>query len=170
MLWGYKRLRVGLLRNFLLWLGITTTSLGVKPSMPLGSLLIPTYDYLRAYITIQTSESSQVLALLPLSILSKYLRLLQQIKLLLFLWKLQLTLAKMMAKGKKLKLLRARKRTKIREKARPQIPPSLSPSKLLTQKLPRQKLRTLVLLIHLFSLFTAFVCFFFRHIFHPHYQ
>ena len=131
--------------------------------MPLGSLLIPAYDYLRAYTMIQTSESSQVLALLPSSSLSKYLRLLQHIKLLLLLWKFQLTLAKMMAKGKKLMLLKARTRTRIREKARPQIPPSLSPSKLLTQKLPRQKLRTLVLLIHLFSLFTAFV-------FHPHYQ
>ena len=60
-----------------------------------------------------------------------------------------------------LMLFKARTRTRIREKARPQIPSSLSPSKLLTQKLPRQKLRTLVLLIHLFSLFTAFVCFFF---------
>ena len=72
--------------------------------------------------------------------------------------------------GKKLMILRPRTRTRIREKARPQILPSLSPSKLLTQKLPRQKLRTLVLLIHLFSLFTAFVCFFFRHVFHPRYQ
>ena len=141
--------------------------------MPPGSLLIPAYDYLRAYTMIQTSESSQVLALLPPSSLPKYLRFLQQIKLLLLLWKFQLTLAKMMAKGKKLKLLRARTRTRIREKARLQIPPSLSPSKLLTQTLPRQKLRTLVLLVHLFSLFTAFVCFFFffeRHVFHPHYQ
>ena len=100
--------------------------------MPLGSLLILAYDYLRAYTMIWTSESSQVLALLPPSSLHKYLRLLQQIKLLLLLWKFQLTLAKMMAKGKKLKLLRARTRTRIREKARLQIPPSLSPSKLLT--------------------------------------
>ena len=69
--------------------------------MPLGSLLIPAYDYLRAYTTIRTFESSQVLAFHPSSILSKYLRLLQQIKLLLLLWKLQLTLAEMMAKGKK---------------------------------------------------------------------
>ena len=87
--------------------------------MPLGSLLIPAYDYLRAYTMIRTSESSQVLALLPPSSLSKYLRLLQQIKLLLLLWKFQLTLAKMMATGKKLMLLRARTRTRIREKARP---------------------------------------------------
>ena len=39
-------------------------------------------------------ESSQVLALLPPSSLPKYLRLLQQIKFLLLLWKFQLTLAK----------------------------------------------------------------------------
>ena len=68
---------------------------------------------------IRTSESSQVLALLPPSSLSKYLRLLQQIKLLLLLWKFQLTLAKMMATGKEFMLLRARTRTKIKEKARP---------------------------------------------------
>ena len=63
----------------------------------------------------------------------------------------------MLAKGKKLKLPRARTRTTIREKVRLQRPPSLSPSKLLTQKLPRQKLRILVLVVHLFSLFTVFV-------------
>ena len=106
---------------------------------------------------IRTSESSQVLTLLPQSNLPKCLRLLQQIKLLLLLWKFQQILAKMLAKGRKLKLLRARTRTTIREKARLQAPPSLSPSKLLTQKLPRQKLRTLVLVVHLFSLFTVFV-------------
>ena len=54
---------------------------------------------------IQTSESSQVLALLPQNNLSKCLRLLQQIKPLLLLWKFQQILAKMLAKGKKLKLL-----------------------------------------------------------------
>ena len=106
---------------------------------------------------IRTSESSQVLALLPQSNLPKCLRLLQQIKLLLLLWKFQQILAKMLAKGKKLKLPRARTRTTIREKARLQRPPSLNPSKLLTQKLPRQKLRILVLVVHLFSLFTVFV-------------
>ena len=106
---------------------------------------------------IRTSKSSQVLALLPQSNLPKCLRLLQQIKLLLLLWKFQQILAKMLAKGKKLKLPRARTRTTIREKARLQRPPSLNPSKLLTQKLPRQKLRILVLVVHLFSLFTVFV-------------
>ena len=63
---------------------------------------------------IWTSESSQVLALLP----QNSLRLLQQIKLLLLLWKFQPILAKMLAKGKKLKLLRARTKATIREKTR----------------------------------------------------
>ena len=94
---------------------------------------------------IRTSASSQVLALLPQNNLPKCLRLPQQIKPLLPLWKFQQILAKMLAKGKKLKLPRARIRTTIRVKARLQTPPSLSPSKLLTQGLPRHKLRTLVL-------------------------
>ena len=81
---------------------------------------------------IRTSTSSQVLALLPQNNLPKCLRLLQQIKPLLLLWKFQQILAKMLAKGKKLKLPRARIRTKIRVKARLQTPQSLSPSKLLT--------------------------------------
>ena len=106
---------------------------------------------------IRTSESSQVLALLPQNNLSKCLMLLQLIKPLLLLWKFQQILAKMLAKGKKLKLPRARIRTKIRVKARLQTPPSLSPSKLLTQELLRHKLRTLVLVVHLFSLFTVSV-------------
>ena len=110
---------------------------------------------------IRTSASSQVLALLPQNNLSKCLRLLLQIKPLLLLWKFQQILAKMLAKGKKLKLPRARIRTKIRVKAGLQTPPSLNPSKLLTQELPRHKLRTLVLVVHLFSLFTISVYFFF---------
>ena len=57
--------------------------------------------------------------------------------------------------------LRARIRTKIRVKARLQTPPSLSPSKLLTQGLPRHMLRTLVLVVNLFSLFNVSVFFFF---------
>ena len=57
----------------------------------------------------------------------------------------------MLAKEKKLRLPRARTITKIRVKARLQTLPFLSPSKLLTQKLPRQKLRTLVLVLHLFK-------------------
>ena len=108
---------------------------------------------------IRTSASSQVLALLPQNNLPKCLRLPQQIKPLLPLWKFQQILAKMLAKGKKLKLPRARIRTKIRVKARPQTPLFLSPSKLLIQEHPRHKLRTLVLVVHLFSLFTASVLF-----------
>ena len=80
---------------------------------------------------IQTSASSQVLALLPQSNLPKCLRLPQQIKPLLPLWKFQQILAKMLAKGEKLKLPRARIRTKIRVRARPQTPLFLSLSKLL---------------------------------------
>ena len=52
--------------------------------------------------------------------------------------------------GKKVEAPRARIRTKIRVKARLQTPPSLSPSKLLTQGLPRHKLRTLVLVVKFF--------------------
>ena len=121
--------------------------------MPLGSLLILAYDDLRAYTTIRTSESSQVLAFLSQSSLPQCLRPLQQIKLLLLLWKFQPILATMLAKGKKLKLLRARTRVTTREKARLQTPSSLSPSKLLNEKLPRQKLRTLVSLVHLYGFF-----------------
>ena len=80
---------------------------------------------------IRTSASYQVLALLPQNNLLKCLRLLQQIKPLLPLWKFQQILAKMLAKGKKLKLLRARIRTKIRVRARPQTSLFLIPSKLL---------------------------------------
>ena len=80
---------------------------------------------------IRTSASSQVLALLPQNNLPKCLRLPQQIKPLLPLWKFQQILAKMLTKGKKLELLKARIRTKIRVKVRPQTPLFLSPSKLL---------------------------------------
>ena len=58
------------------------------------------------------------MALLPQNNLPKCLRLLQQIKPVLLLWKFQQILTKMLAKGKKLKLPRARTRTTIREKAR----------------------------------------------------
>ena len=110
---------------------------------------------------IRTSASSQVLALLPQNNLPKCLRLPQQIKLLLPLWKFQQILAKMLAKGKKLKLSKVKIRTMIRVKARPQTSLFLSPSKLLIQELPRHKLRTLVLVVHLFSLFIASVYVFF---------
>ena len=67
---------------------------------------------------IPTSKSSQVLALLPQSNQPKCLKLLQQIKPFLLLWKSQQILAKVLAKGKKLRLPRARTRTRIRVKAR----------------------------------------------------
>ena len=111
---------------------------------------------------IPTSKSSQVLALLSQSNQSKCLKLLQQIKPFLLLWKSQQILAKVLAKGKKLRLPRARTKTRIRVKARLQMLPFLSPSKLLTPKLPRQKLRTLVLALRLFSLFTVFVYIYFK--------
>ena len=110
---------------------------------------------------IRTSASSQVLALLPQNNLPKCLRLPQQIKPLLPLWKFQQILTKMLTKGKKLELLKARIRTKIRVKVRPQTLLFLSPSKLLIQELPRHKLRTLILVVYLFSLFTASVYIFF---------
>ena len=104
----------------------------------------------------QTSASSQVLAPLPQSNLSKCLRCPQQIKSLLPLWKFQRILAKMLVKGKKLKLSRARIR--VRARARPQTPLSLSLSKLLIQGLPRHKFRILVFVVYLFIfMFTVFV-------------
>ena len=56
---------------------------------------------------------------------------------------------KMLVKGKKLRLPRVRTITKKRIKARLQILLLLSPNELLTPKLPRQKLRILVLVLRL---------------------
>ena len=78
---------------------------------------------------IPTSKSSQVLALLPKSNQPKCLRLLQQIKPFLLLWKSQQIPTKMLVKGKKLRLPRVRTITKKRIKARLQILPLLSPNK-----------------------------------------
>ena len=111
---------------------------------------------------IPTSKSSQVLTLLPQSNQSQYLKFLQQIKPFLLLWKSQQIPTKMLAKGKNLRLPRARRITKKRVKARLQILPLLSPNELLTPKLPRQKLRILTLVLRLFSLFTVFVYIFFK--------
>ena len=74
----------------------------------------------------------------------------------------------MLAKGKKLKLPRARIRARIRvrARARPQTPLSLSPSKLLIKGLPRHKLRILVFVAYLFSLFTVSVFFFVKEMYH----
>ena len=110
---------------------------------------------------IPTSKSSQVLALLPQSNQPKCLKPLQQIKPFLLLWKSQQILAKVLAMEKKLWLPQAKTRTRMKVKARFQMLPFLSPSKLLTPKFPRQKLRTLVLLLRLFYLSTVFVYFFF---------
>ena len=65
----------------------------------------------------------------------------------------------MLAKGKKLKFPKARIRAKARTrvKARPQIPLSLSLSKLLIQGLPRHKLRILAFVMYLFLMFIVFV-------------
>ena len=55
--------------------------------MPLESLLILALDGLRAYIMIPIFRRSQVLTLFPQSSQPQYLKLLQQIKLFLLLWK-----------------------------------------------------------------------------------
>ena len=146
MLWGCKRLRVGWLKNFLPSPRTIATSLGVKPLMSLGSLLIPASDDLRAYIMIPISRSSQVLTLLPQSNQPQYVKFLLQIKPFLLLWKSQQIPTKMLVKGKKLRLPRVRTITKKRIKAWLQILPLLNSNELLTPKLPRQKLRILVLL------------------------
>ena len=128
--------------------------------MQLGSLLIPALDGLRAYIMILISRRSQVLTLCPQSNQPQYLKSLLQIKPFLLLWKSQQIPTKMLAKGKRLRLPRARTIIKKRVKARLQILPLLSSYELLTPKLPRQKLRILALVLRLFSLFTVFIYFF----------
>ena len=73
--------------------------------------------------------------------------------------------------GKKVETPRAKIRTRIRVKARPQTPLSLSPSKLLIQGLPRHKFRALVFVIYLFSLFTVSVSSFCQgNVLHFYYQ
>ena len=52
--------------------------------------------------------------------------------------------------GKKVEAPQSKDKNKIRVKVRLQTPPSLSPSKLLTQGLLRHKLRTLVLVVIFF--------------------
>ena len=123
-----SRLRVGLLRNFLLLLGTTATSLGVKPLMLLGSLLILASDGLRAYIMIPISRRSQVLTLHLQSNQPQYLNSVQQIKLSLLLWRSQQIPTKLLVKGRKLRPLRVRAITKERIKARLQMLPLLSPN------------------------------------------
>ena len=101
---------------------------------------------------IQIFVSSQILAPLSQSNLPKCLRCPKQTKSFLPLWKLRWILSKMLTKGKKLKLSRARIRARIKRKIlpnllrMPQTLLSLSLSKLLIQGLPNQKpkLRTFI--------------------------
>ena len=78
----------------------------------------------------------------------------------------------MLAKGKKLKLSRARIRARTKRKIlpnllkRPQTLLSLSPSKLLIQGLPRHKLRILVFVVYLFFMFIVFVASFVKEMYH----
>ena len=96
---------------------------------------------------IQKFASSQILTPLTLNKPPKYLRCQRKTKSLLLPWKFQKTPTKMLVKEKRLKLLRARIKARIRRKIllipsrRPQILLSLTPTKLLTQGFPRQKLR-----------------------------
>ena len=76
--------------------------------MQLGFLLILASDGLRAYIMIPISRRSQVLTLLPQSSQPQYLKLLQQIKLFLLLWKSQQIPTKMLVEGRKLRPPRVR--------------------------------------------------------------
>ena len=144
---GWRRLKPDLQRNFPLFVGITVTSLGVKPLMLLGSLWTLIWGDLRAFTTIQKFASSQVLTPLTLNKPLKYLRSQRRTKSLLLSWKFQKTLTKTLAKERRLKLLRARIRVRIRRKIllipqrKPQILLSLSPAKLLTQGSPRRKLK-----------------------------
>ena len=129
----------------------------------LGFLLIPSLGDLRASTMTQIFASSQVLAPLSQSNLPKCLRYPKQTKSLLPMWKLQWILTKMLAKGKKLKLSRARIRVRTKREIlpnllrKPQTLLSLSPNKLLIQGLPRHKLRILVFVVYLFFMFTVFV-------------
>ena len=76
--------------------------------MPLESLLILALDDLRAYIMIPIFRRSWVLTLLPQSSQPQYLKLLQQIKLFLLLWKSQQIPTKMLVEGRKLRPPRVR--------------------------------------------------------------
>ena len=91
--------------------------------------------------------SSQILTPLILNQPPKYLSCHRQTKFLLLPWKFQKTPTKMLVKGRRLKLSKARIKARIRRKfllipsRRPQILLSLSPTKLLTQGFPRRKFR-----------------------------
>ena len=76
--------------------------------MPLKSLLIPALGGLRAYIMILIFRRSQVLTLLPQNSQPQYLKLLQQIKLFLLLWKSQQIPTKTLVEGRELRPPRVR--------------------------------------------------------------
>ena len=96
---------------------------------------------------IQKFASSQILTPLTLNKPPKYLHCQRKTKSLLLPWNFQKTPTKMLVKERRLKLLRARIKARIRRKIlliplrRPQILLSLSPTKLLTQGFSRRKLR-----------------------------
>ena len=76
--------------------------------MPPESLLILALSGLRAYIMIPIFRRSQVLTLLPQSSQPQYLKLLQQIKLFLLLWKSQQIPTKTLVEGRELRPPRVR--------------------------------------------------------------
>ena len=113
---GWMRLKLDLRRNYPLYVGITATSLVVKPLMLLGSLWTLIWGDLRAFTMIQKFASSQVLTPLTLNKPPKYLRSQRRTKSLLLPWKFQKTPTKMVAKERRLKLSRARIKVRIRRK------------------------------------------------------
>ena len=108
--------------------------------MLLESLLIPALGGLRAYIMILIFRRSQVPTLLPQSSQPQHLKLLQQVKLSQLLWKSQQIPIKTLVEGKGLRLPRIRL----------QVLPLLSQNKLLTTKLPKQRLRIFILVLFFF--------------------
>ena len=108
--------------------------------MPLESLLIPALGGLRAYIMILIFRRSQVPTLLPHSSQPQRLKLLQQVKLFQFLWKSQQMPIKTLVEERGLRL----------SKIRLQMLLLLSQNKLLTTKLPRQRLRMFILVLFFF--------------------
>ena len=120
----------------------------------------------------QRFTSSQILTPLSLNKLPKCLSYQMWTKFLLLLWKFQQTPTKILAKERRLKLSRARIKAKKKRRIlptplrRPQTLLSLNPSKLLTQGLPRRKLRLgvfsfYILYIYIYIFSIMFTIFFF---------
>ena len=112
----------------------------------------------------QRFTSSQILIPLSLNKPPKCLSYQKWTKSLLLLWKFQQTPTKILAKEKRLKLSRARIRARTKRflptpPRRPQTLLSLNPSKLLTQGLPRQKLRLRILSFVVYLFFCYVYCF-----------